>query len=72
MCIRDSGLPALALPPELHTDLVFNAAAGIGGEPRLACGIKGIYRFHQPDGDVYKRQPHYIHTIEKGPIPKKS
>ena len=31
-------------------DSIFNAAAGIGGKPRLACGIKGIYRFHQPDG----------------------
>ena len=31
-------------------DSIFNAAAGIGGKPRLAGGIKGIYRFHQPDG----------------------
>ena len=31
-------------------DSIFNAAAGISGKPRLACGIKGIYRFHQPDG----------------------
>ena len=31
-------------------DSIFDAPAGIGGEPRLACGIKGIYRFHQPDG----------------------
>ena len=31
-------------------DSIFNAAAGVGGKPRLACGIKGIYRFHQPDG----------------------
>ncbi len=28
----------------------FNAAACISGKPRLACGIKGIYRFHQSDG----------------------
>ena len=39
-----------AVPPELHPDLIFDAPAGIGGEPRLACGIKGIYCFHQPDG----------------------
>ena len=31
-------------------DSIFNAAACISGKPRLACGIKGIYRFHQPDG----------------------
>ena len=31
-------------------DSIFNAAAGISGKPRLACGIKGIYRFHQSDG----------------------
>ena len=31
-------------------DSIFNAAAGISGKPRLACGIKGIYCFHQPDG----------------------
>ena len=31
-------------------DSIFNAAAGISGKPCLACGIKGIYRFHQPDG----------------------
>ena len=30
-------------------DSIFNAAAGISGKPRLACGIKGIYCFHQPD-----------------------
>ena len=29
---------------------IFDAPAGIGGEPRLAGGIKGIYRFHQSDG----------------------
>ena len=31
-------------------DSIFNAAACISGKQRLACGIKGIYRFHQPDG----------------------
>ena len=31
-------------------DSIFNAAACISGKPRLACGIKGIYRFHQSDG----------------------
>ena len=31
-------------------DSIFNAPAGISGKPRLAGGIKGIYRFHQPDG----------------------
>ena len=31
-------------------DSIFNAAACISGKPRLACGNKGIYRFHQPDG----------------------
>ena len=31
-------------------DSIFDAPAGIGGEPRLACGIKGIYCFHQANG----------------------
>ena len=31
-------------------DSIFDAPACISGEPRLACGIKGIYCFHQPDG----------------------
>ena len=31
-------------------DSIFNAAACISGKPRLACGIKGIYRFHQANG----------------------
>lgn len=31
-------------------DSIFNAAACISGKPRLACGIKGIYRFHQSNG----------------------
>ena len=31
-------------------DSIFNAPAGVGGKPRLAGGIKGIYRFHQADG----------------------
>ena len=31
-------------------DSIFNAAACIGGKTRLACGIKGVYRFHQADG----------------------
>ena len=31
-------------------DSIFNAAACISGKPRLACGIKGIYRFLQANG----------------------
>ena len=40
----------LALPPEIHPKLVFNASAGIGGEPRLAGGVEGVHRLHQADG----------------------
>ena len=31
-------------------DSIFNAAACISGKPRLACGIKGVYCFHQANG----------------------
>ena len=31
-------------------DSIFDAPACISGEPRLACGIKGIYCFHQANG----------------------
>ena len=40
----------LALPPEIHPKLVFNAPAGVGGEPRLAGGVEGVHRLHQADG----------------------
>ncbi len=31
-------------------DSIFDAPACISGKPRLACGIKGIYCFHQANG----------------------
>ena len=32
-------------------DSIFNAPAGVGGEPRLAGGVEGVHRPHQADGD---------------------
>ena len=31
-------------------DSIFDAPAGIGGEPRPAGGVEGVHCFHQPDG----------------------
>ena len=49
-CRCESGGSLFHLKVRWGEDSIFNASAGIGGEPRPAGGIEGVHRFHQPDG----------------------
>jgi len=50
-CRRKSGDSLFHPKVRWGEDSIFNAPAGVGGEPRLAGGVEGVHRPHQADGD---------------------